>query len=141
MSARTQTPETVTQDGDAARVAEGTKPLEHRGREHLGCVVEDRADRGLVGIEDGASGLGWRFGRRAMLAEDRADGLSRHMEALRDRAHGDAFDEAEAQHLGDARVERFHFDQTKRRSRRASRKSPTPRRWRRARTRGIAKSK
>ena len=38
--ARTQTPQAVAQDGDAAGVPERPQPLEHGGREHLGRVVE-----------------------------------------------------------------------------------------------------
>ena len=97
MSVGSKTPEAVAQDRDAAGVPERAQPLEHGGREHLGRVVEDRADRWLVRIEDRASGLGGRFGRYSMPAEDLADGLSRHAQTLGDRAHGDALDEAETQ--------------------------------------------
>jgi hypothetical protein len=142
-SVRSKTPETIAQDGDAAGVPERTQPLEHGRREHLGRVVEDRADRRLVRIEDRASGLGGGLGRSAMPAEDLADGLSCHAQTLGDGAHRDALDEAEAQDLGDATgsVERLHFDRTKRSRGRTSRKSPTPRSRRRDRDGGTAKSK
>jgi hypothetical protein len=58
MSAWAKTPQTVAQDRDAACVPQGPQSLEHGGREHLGRVVEDRADRGLVRVEDRASRLG-----------------------------------------------------------------------------------
>src|SRR5258708_3111489 len=143
MSARAKTPETVAQDRDASGVPEWPQALEYSRREHLGRVVEDRPDGRLIRVEDRASRLGGGFRRCAMPAQDLADGLSRHAETLGDRAHRDALDEAETEHLGDApgSIERLHFDRTKRSRGRTSRKSPTPRRRRRDRAGGTAKAK
>ncbi len=53
-----------------------------------------------------------------MSAKDLAHGLARHVRTLRDRAHADTLDEAEAQYLGDAAVRRIvraaHRDHTNR---------------------------
>ncbi len=143
MSTRAKTPQAVAQDRDASGVPQGPQPLEHGGREHLGRVVEDRTDGGLVRIEDRGPRLGGGFRRPAVPAEDLADRLSCHAETLGDRSHSNALDEAKTKHFGDAArsIEWCDFDRTKRSCRRTPRKSPTPRRGRCARAEGMAKSK
>ena len=97
--------------------------------------MASRTGRGGSPADAGAGSRG-----RLVPAEDLAHGLARHAEPTGDLAHGDALDQAEPQHLGDVagRVDRLHRAHSRRRSRRTSRKSPTPTRVRRARTGGVA---
>jgi hypothetical protein len=60
MSVWAKTPQTAAQDRDAAFGPQGPQSLEHGGRGHLGPVVENLADRGLVRVEDRGSRLGGR---------------------------------------------------------------------------------
>src|ERR1019366_3512580 len=143
MLARAEGPETLAQDRDAAGVPERPEPLEYRGSQHLGRIVEDGSNGHLVRVEDRAARLGGRVLGCAVPSEDLADGLSRHAETLGDRAHRGDLDETETEYFGGALggIERLHFERTKRSPGRASRKSPTPRSRRRGRDGGTAKSK
>src|ERR1019366_2592512 len=63
MLARAETPETVAQDRDAAGVPERPEPLEYRGSQHLGRIVEDGSNGRLVRVEDRTGRLGGRVWR------------------------------------------------------------------------------